>query len=130
MAINYDLLNPKQILFAEINRLFNRYLTIAPKIIPLMVAMTTTSATYTTVFGVPITPRITSRLGKLNAGPAKRSASAGPFPMPDPMSPYKIGTSVSVAKYMNAAMIEEKKFALKELPPTSVSTQREGTRPS
>ena len=95
-----------------------------------MVAITTTKATYTAVFLAPIMLRKTSMLGKLNAGPAKRSANAGPLPMPEPINPCNIGTSVNVAKYINAATIEEKKFARNELPPTKASTNLEGITPS
>ena len=58
---------------------------------PLMVAMTTTRLTKATVFFVPITLRITSMLGRLSAGPASSSASAGPLPMPAPSKPCRIG---------------------------------------
>jgi len=37
---------------------------------------------------------------------------------------------VRVAKYIKAPTIEAKKFALIELPPTSVATKREGIKPS
>jgi len=88
-----------------------------------MVAIMTTKLTYTTVFLVPITLLITNILGKLKAGPAKSNANAGPFPIPAPIKPCKIGTSVSVAKYINAATMDEKKFANKEFPPTNDVTK-------
>ena len=37
-----------------------------------------------------------------------------------------MGTSVSVAKYMNAPEMDAKKFAANELPPTSMATYRLG----
>ena len=92
--------------------------------------MTTTSATYTIVFFVPIILLNTSMLGRLKAGPAKRSAKAGPLPIPEFINPCSIGTSVSVAKYIKAATIDEMKFAHKEFPPTSAATKREGITPS
>ena len=55
--------------------------------IPENVAITMTRETKTMVFFVPITDRITSILGSERAGPAKRRASAGPLPIPLPMSP-------------------------------------------
>ena len=95
-----------------------------------MVAIITTKLTYTNVFFVPMTLLITNILGKLKAGPAKSKANAGPFPMPEPIKPCKIGTSVSVAKYINAATIDEKKLANKEFPPTRAVTKRDGIIPS
>ena len=44
--------------------------------------------------------------------------------------PWTIGTSVRVAKYMNAPMIEAIRLAPRELPPTTVSTHWEGVIPS
>jgi len=79
---------------------------------------------------VPITLRITSMLGRLSAGPARRSARAGPFPIPEPISPCRIGTSVKVAKYIKAATMDEKKLAKKEFPPTSAVIYLEGMIPS
>ena len=101
-----------------------------PKIIPENVAMSTTIETKTIVFFVPITLRITSILGRDKAGPASRSASAGPFPIPFPIKPCRIGTSVRVAKYIKAPLIEAKKFAQIEFPPTRVTIQRDGINPS
>jgi hypothetical protein len=94
------------------------YSEIAPKIIPVIVAIITTKLTYTTVFFVPIALPITSMLGKLKAGPARSSARDGPFPIPEPIRPCRIGTSVKVAKYINAPTTDEKKFAKREFPPT------------
>ena len=54
---------------------------------PTMVDKTTTKSTYVDVLFVPMMLRITSMFGRLKAGPAKRSARAGPFPIPLPMSP-------------------------------------------
>ena len=87
-----------------------------------------TSDTYTTVFFVPMMLRSTSMLGSERAGPASSSASAGPFPMPEPMSPCRMGTSVRVAKYMNAPTTEEKRLARNELPPTDWLTHSEGIK--
>ena len=53
---------------------------------------------------------MTSMFGKLNAGPASSSAKAGPLPMPAPIRPWRIGTSVSVAKYIKAPKMLAKKF--------------------
>ena len=89
-----------------------------PKINPDIVDITTTKVIYTKVFCVPITLRITSILGSDSAGPASSSASAGPLPIPLLINPCKIGTSVKVAKYINAPTIEAKKFEKIELPPT------------
>ena len=106
------------------------YSGIAPKIIPVIVAIITTKLTYTTVFFVPIALLITSMLGKLKAGPARSNAKAGPLPIPEPIKPCKIGTSVKVAKYIKAAITEEKKLAKREFPPTIVVIYREGIIPS
>ena len=54
--------------------------------------------------------RKTSMLWSDNAGPASNIASAGPCPMPLSISPRRIGTSVSVAKYISAPVNEAKKF--------------------
>ena len=70
--------------------------------------------------------RSTSMLGSDSAGPASNSASAGPLPMPDPINPCRIGTSVNVAKYMKAPTTEAKKFAQSELPPTDWLPRRWG----
>ena len=106
------------------------YATIAPNIIPVIVAMITTKLTYTTVFFVPIALPITSMLGKLKAGPARSRANAGPCPIPEPIRPCRIGTSVKVAKYINAPTTDEKKLANKEFPPTRVATKCDGIIPS
>ena len=95
-----------------------------------MVAITTTRATNVMVFGVPNTLRMTSIFGKLNAGPASSNAKAGPFPMPAPSNPCKIGTSVSVAKYIKAPTTEANRLAHNELPPTRLLTHCEGISPS
>ena len=68
------------------------------------------------VFLTPITPPITSILGSDRVGPAKSSESAGPLPIPAPIKPWRIGTSVRVAKYINAPETETKRFAIKEFP--------------
>ena len=81
---------------------------------PLIVAITTTSATNTSVFFVPMTLLITSMFGRLSAGPASSSARAGPLPIPLPIRPCNMGTSVRVAKYISAPANEAKKFALRE----------------
>ena len=77
---------------------------------------------------MPITLRITNILGKDREGPASKSASAGPLPIPAPISPCKIGTSVKVAKYINAPTIEAKKLANSEFPPTRLAIQWVGMR--
>ncbi len=97
---------------------------------PLTVAMTITSATYTTVFLAPMTLRNTNMLGNDSAGPANNNANAGPFPIPAPSNPCKIGTSVNVAKYMNAPTTDAKKFASSEFPPTARANHADGTNPS
>ena len=71
--------------------------------------MITTRATKTRVFLVPRTPLITSMLGRDTAGPAKRSESAGPRPMPEPIRLSRIGISVRVAKYIKAPDTDAKK---------------------
>ncbi len=58
-----------------------------PKTKPDIVAMTITSATYTIVFFVPNTPRITNIFGRDNDGPASSKAKAGPLPIPDANNP-------------------------------------------
>ena len=68
------------------------------------------------VFFVPITPRITSMFGRDKDGPANNNANAGPLPMPEASNPWMIGTSVNVAKYMNAPVKLAKKFESKENP--------------
>ena len=50
--------------------------------------------------------------------------------MPEPMSPWRMGTSVSVAKYMKAPATDAMKLANRELPPTSELTHTEGMTPS
>src|SRR5512139_3860493 len=92
--------------------------------------MMTTSEQYATVLRQPRIEPITSMLGRLSAGPASSSASAGPGPMPLPSSPWTIGTSVSVAKYMNAPSNAAQKLAASELPPTAQATQALGINPS
>ena len=69
-------------------------------------------------------------LGNDKAGPASNNASAGPCPMPAPRRPSRIGTSVSVAKYMKAPATEANRFAPSELPPTARATHSDGIRPS
>lgn len=49
------------------------------------------------------------------------SARAGPWPIPAPRSPCRMGISVRVAKYMNAPTTAAARFAWRLLPPTSVS---------
>ena len=78
---------------------------------PDIVAIAITSRINTTVFLAPITDLITSILGSDNAGPAKRSARAGPLLIPAPIRPCRMGTSVSVAKYINAPAIAANRFA-------------------
>ena len=72
---------------------------------PVIVASTTTIVQYVKVFLTPMIPARAIMLGRDKAGPARRRASAGPCPMPDPMSPWRMGTSVRVAKYMKAPAI-------------------------
>ena len=73
---------------------------------------------------------MTSMLGSKSDGPASNSARAGPLPMPEASSPWMIGTSVSVAKYMKAPVKLAKKFDSRELPPTAHSIQRFGMIPA
>ena len=113
----------------NINSIFQILKKMLRKTFLLIVAITTTSETYTIVFCVPMTLRITSILGNDNAGPANNRASAGPFPIPLFISPCTIGTSVSVAKYINAATTEAKKFAKRLLPPTRVTIHSLGIIP-
>lgn len=89
-----------------------------------------TNDTYVTVFFIPIILFIASILGNESAGPANKRANAGPFPIPLPISPCKIGTSVKVAKYINAPTIEAKKFENKLFPPTRVAIHFDGIIPS
>ena len=79
---------------------------------------------------VPRTERMTSMLGRETAGPERRRASAGPFPIPAPSNPCKMGTSVKVAKYIKAPEIAAKKLARSPFPPTSSATNREGMKAS
>ena len=88
-----------------------------------MVAMIITRATYTIVFWTPMTPLITNIFGRDKDGPASNNASAGPLPMPEASNPWIIGTSVRVAKYMNAPVKLAKKFESSEFPPTAHSIQ-------
>ncbi len=97
---------------------------------PDAVAVTTTREQYAKVFLGPITPLMTSMLGRESAGPASRRARAGPLPIPAPRSPSRIGTSVKVAKYMKAPTTAAKKLAPTELPPTSLAIHSEGMSPS
>lgn len=49
--------------------------------------------------------------------------------MPEPKSPCTIGTSVRVAKYMNAPARAAKKLANRPFPPTNPAIQRDGMMP-
>ena len=51
-------------------------------------------------------------------------------PHPLPMSPSRMGTSVSVAKYMKAPTTDANRFARSVLPPTRLDTHSDGMRPS
>ena len=82
------------------------------------------------VFFVPKMLRITSILGSESAGPASKRANAGPLPIPLPISPCTIGTSVNVAKYIKAPKNEAKRFENIEFPPTIVETHWLGIIPS
>ena len=68
--------------------------------------------------------------GRDNDGPANSRANAGPSPIPDARSPWTIGTSVNVAKYMNAPAKLAKKLDSSELPPTAHSIQLFGMIPA
>ena len=46
------------------------------------------------------------------------------------MSPCSIGTSVSVAKYIKAPLIDAKRLAQIEFPPTSFTIHSDGIKPS
>jgi len=67
-------------------------------------------------------------LGRLKAGPERRSANAGPLPIPEPIKPWSIGTSVNVAKYIKAPETDAKRLALKLFPPTKLATNFSGIR--
>ena len=69
-------------------------------------------------------------LGSYNDGPANSSASAGPFPMPEAIRPWIIGTLVRVAKYMNAPVKLAKKLDNREFPPTARYTHSLGMIPA
>ena len=73
---------------------------------------------------------MTSMFGSDSDGPARSKARAEPFPMPEASNPCIIGTSVRVAKYMNAPVKLAKKFDNNELPPTAHSIQLFGTMPA
>ena len=81
------------------------------------------SASSGSVLRLPSTLRMTSMLGRDRAGPASSRARDGPGPMPAPMSPCSIGTSVSVAKYMKAPATAANKVAKRPLPPSATATQ-------
>ena len=89
----------------------------------------TTRATNITVFIVPSTLRITNIFGNESAGPANRRAKAGPLPIPLANSPFRMGTSVKVAKYINAPIIEANRFDQIEFPPTKADIQLVGIKP-
>ena len=89
-----------------------------PNSIPAMVDKIMIIEQKTAVFFTPITLPITSMFGKDNAGPARSKAKAGPLPIPSDISDCMIGTSVRVAKYMNAPTMDAKKLAKTEFPPT------------
>src|SRR5690554_6779559 len=95
-----------------------------------MVAITTTSAQYTSVFSVPRMVLITSILGSDSAGPASSSASAGPLPMPAPISASTMGTSVRVEKYISAPSTEASTVEVRLLSPTAAATHSDGIMPS
>ena len=73
---------------------------------------------------------MTIMLGRLSAGPASSSANAGPLPMPEPINPCKIGTSVNVAKYMNAPATLAIRLDCRLLPPTRPVIQESGMIPA
>ena len=85
---------------------------------PMIVDNITIMVQKAAVFLTPITPPMTRMLGRDRAGPANRRDRAGPFPMPAPMSPWSIGTSVRVAKYINAPETDANRLAHREFPPT------------
>jgi hypothetical protein len=62
---------------------------------------------------------MTSMLGRDRAGPASSSARAGPLPIPEWISSTIIGTSVSMANYMNAPITEANRLAESKLPPAA-----------
>ncbi len=80
------------------------------------------------VFLAPMTLPITSMLGRESAGPASSRARAGPWPMPAPRRPCKIGTSVRVAKYIKAPANEAIRLAENEFPPKRDWTHCSGIR--
>ena len=73
---------------------------------------------------------MTSMLGSDRAGPASSGASAGPLPMPAPISAWVIGISVRVAKYMKAPAIAAKALEASELPPTAAAIHADGIKAS
>ena len=85
---------------------------------PATVDRTTMIAQKAKVFFTPMIPARTSMLGSDRAGPARSRERAGPLPIPAPMRPCRMGTSVKVAKYMSAPETEANRLAHKEFPPT------------
>ncbi len=82
------------------------------------------------VFLHPITLAMTSMLGRLKRRTGEQQRERRALAHAGAEEPSRIGTSVSVAKYMNAPATEAKRFAPSALPPTAASTQPEGIRPS
>lgn len=95
-----------------------------------MVEKITTNKTNVAVFFAPSIELITSIFGSDRAGPESNKASAGPLPIPLPRSACTIGTSVKVAKYINAPTTDANKFENIELPPTNLVIQKLGIIPS
>ena len=81
---------------------------------------------YVNAFLTPINFVNTIMLGKLSEYPAKNNARAGPLPIPSDISDCMIGTSVRVAKYMNAPNIDAKKLENILLPPNRSFTTSSG----
>ena len=68
--------------------------------------------------------------GSDNEGPANNKAKAGPLPIPADINPCRMGTSVRVAKYMNAQTIDAKKLEKTEFPPTNLVIHSLGMIPA
>jgi hypothetical protein len=69
--------------------------------------------------------------GREREGPAKeKSERAGPWPIPEPRSPWTMGISVRVAKYMRAPAKDAIKFERSEFPPRSPAIHALGMRAS
>lgn len=90
--------------------------------IPVIVAIITTGTIYDCFFRADETVYYNHvRQWKSRAGKQKRQCRS--FPYRYRSNPWTIGTSVSVAKYMNAPTIDAKKLANNKFPPTRLTIQ-------